>query len=57
MPGVAGDVDAEFSKLSVAYTAGGMTISASQQEAENISYSNTSTEDQDYWSLGLSFAF
>ena len=57
MPGVAGDVDAEFSKLSVAYTAGGMTISASQQEAENIAYSTTSTEDQDYWSLGLSFAF
>ena len=57
MPGVAGDVDAEFSKLSVAYTAGGMTISASQQEAENIAYSDTSTEDQDYWSLGLSFAF
>ena len=57
MPGVAGDEDAEFSKFSVAYTAGGMTISASQQEAENISYSTTATEDQDYWSLGLSFAF
>ena len=57
MPGVTDDVDAEFSKLSVAYTAGGMTISASQQEADNISYSATSTEDQDYWSLGLSFAF
>jgi outer membrane protein OmpU len=57
MTGVAGDVDAEFSKLSVAYTAGGMTISASQQEAENIAYGTTSTEDQDYWSLGLSFAF
>ena len=57
MSGVAGDEDAEFSKLSVAYTAGGMTISASQQEAENIAYSTTSTEDQDYWSLGLSFAF
>ena len=57
MPGVSNDVDAEFSKLSVAYTAGGMTISASQQEAENIAYSTTSTEDQDYWSLGLSFAF
>jgi len=57
MSGVAGDEDAEFSKLSVAYTAGGMTISASQQEAENIAYSDTSTEDQDYWSLGLSFAF
>ena len=57
MPGVAGDVDAEFSKLSVAYTAGGMTISASQQEAENIAYGAGSTQDQDYWSLGLSFAF
>ena len=57
MPGVANDVDAEFSKLSVAYTAGGMTISASQQEAENISYSTLAIEDQDYWTLGLSFAF
>ena len=57
MPGVAGDVDAEFSKLSVAYTAGGMTISASQQEAENIAYGTDSIQDQDYWSLGLSFAF
>jgi len=57
MSGVSSDVDAEFSKLSVSYTSGGMTITASQQEAENISYSTTSTEDQDYWSLGLSFAF
>ena len=57
MSGVTNDVSAEFSKISVAYTMGGMTISASQQEAENISYSTTSTEDQDYWSLGLSFAF
>ncbi|MDA7464670.1 porin [Candidatus Pelagibacter ubique] len=57
MPGVTNDVDAEFSKLSVAYTAGGMTISASQQEAENIAYGTASTQDQDYWSLGLSFAF
>jgi outer membrane protein OmpU len=57
MPGVTNDVDADFSKLSVAYTAGGMTISASQQEAENIAYGTASTQDQDYWSLGVSFAF
>ena len=50
-------VDAEYSKLSASYTAGGMTISATSAEAENISYTTGSTEDQDYWSLGLSFAF
>ena len=50
-------VDAEYSKIAVSYTAGGMTISASQQEAENISYTAAASEDQEYWSLGLSFAF
>jgi outer membrane protein OmpU len=50
-------VDAEYTSLSVSYTSGGMTITAKQQEAENISYSTTSTEDQDYWGLTLAFAF
>jgi len=50
-------VDAEYSKISAAYTSGGMTITAVTQEAENISYSTGSTEDQDYWGLTLGFAF
>ncbi len=50
-------VDAEYSQLSVSYTSGGMTITAKTQEAENISYTAGSTEDQDYWGLTLAFAF
>jgi outer membrane protein OmpU len=55
--GLAGSTDAEYDGLSVAYTAGGMTITAKSQEAENISHSTATNEDYDYWSLGLSFAF
>ena len=50
-------VDAEYSKISASYTAGGMTVTALTQEAENISYSAATTEDQDYWGLTLGFAF
>jgi outer membrane protein OmpU len=50
-------VDAEYSGVSVAYTSGGMTITAVSEEAENVSYSNTSTEDVDYWGLTVAFAF
>ena len=50
-------VDAEYSKLSASYTAGGMTITATSAEADNISYTTATREDRDYWSLGLSFAF
>jgi outer membrane protein OmpU len=50
-------VDAEYSKISASYTSGGMTVTAVTQEAENISYSTGSTEDQDYWGLTLGFAF
>ena len=55
--GAAGSTDAEYEGLSVSYTAGGMTITAKNQEAENISHSTNANEDYDYWSLGLSFAF
>jgi len=55
--GEASTVDAEYTKISASYTSGGMTITASQQEAENISYGTDSTEDQDYWGLTLAFAF
>ena len=55
--GEASTVDAEYTSISASYTSGGMTITATQQEAENISYGTGSTEDQDYWGLTLAFAF
>ena len=50
-------LDAEFSKLSVSYTSGGMTVSATSAEAKDAIHSSGATDDKDYWSLGLSFAF
>jgi outer membrane protein OmpU len=47
--------DEEFSQVSVAYTTGGLTVSASQTEAENMN--ETSGTEQSMWNLGLSFAF
>ena len=55
--GEASTVDAEYSKLSVAYTSGGMTVTAVSAEGENISYSTAAAEDVDYWGLTLAFAF
>jgi outer membrane protein OmpU len=52
-----GTEDAEFKSISASYTAGGMTISASMQDAENIDGSTTATKDQERWALSASFAF
>jgi outer membrane protein OmpU len=52
-----GAIDAEYSKISASYTAGGMTITAVNSEAQNISYTAAVAEDQDYWGLTLGFAF
>jgi outer membrane protein OmpU len=49
--------DAEYSAISASYTAGGMTISASMKDAENVAHGTGSNEDFEYWSLGASFAF
>jgi outer membrane protein OmpU len=51
------NTDAEYSALSASYTAGGMTISASMKDAENVAHGTGSNEDFEYWSLGASFAF
>jgi outer membrane protein OmpU len=48
------DFDEEFSQISVAYTTGGLTVSASQTEAENAT---TQGNEESLWNLGLSFAF
>ena len=49
--------DAEYEKLSASYTSGGMTVTATQATATDALHGTTTAEDQDYWSLGLSFAF
>ena len=48
--------DAEYTSISVAYTSGGMTISAGSQSAENAEGA-VADADVDYNYLGLSFAF
>ncbi len=49
--------DVETSRISASYTAGGMTISATMDEIENMDGSTTATQDQERWALGASFAF
>ena len=46
--------DEEFSQVSVAYTTGGLTVSASQTDAENVTTEGT---EEELWNVGLSFAF
>jgi len=53
----ASNVAAEFERLKVSYTSGGMTLTASQASGDNISYTTAATEDRDVWALGASFAF
>jgi outer membrane protein OmpU len=55
--GAAELTDAEYSKVSAAYTTGGMTFSANYQDGDNTSYTTAKTEDWEYYGLGLSFAF
>ena len=55
--GAAATSDAEYKQISASYTAGGMTVSVASQQAENLDYTNAANADQDYWSLGLAFAF
>jgi outer membrane protein OmpU len=49
--------DVETWIISAAYTAGGMTISASSAEIDNLAGSTAASEDQEKWALGVSFAF
>ena len=55
--GTAGDQTLETSGITVAYTAGGMTITGKMVEIENGDYSTNSAADAEYWALGASFAF
>jgi outer membrane protein OmpU len=49
--------DADFSIIKAAYTSGGMTITATMKDADNIAHGTGNTEDLEYWSVGASFAF
>ena len=49
--------DGEYESITAAYTAGGMTVTASMKDAANMDGSTTATQDRELWSLGLSFAF
>jgi len=55
--GTANDQDAEYTGVSVSYTAGGMTITGKMQEGENVDFSTNSQADVEYWFLGAAFAF
>ena len=47
--------DEEFDQISVSYTTGGMTLSFTQTGADAVG--NDSTDNQERWKLGASFAF
>jgi outer membrane protein OmpU len=49
--------DFETASLSASYTAGGMTISAAMQTADNMNGTTTATQDRERWALSASFAF
>ena len=49
--------DAEYEMVTVAYTSGGMTVTAKQASSTDALHGTTLLEDRDYWSLGLAFAF
>ena len=49
--------DAEYEKISASYTAGGMTITATMADGENVAHGTDANQDIEYWGLGLSFAF
>jgi len=49
--------EAEYEMVTVAYTSGGMTVTAKQASSTDALHGTTLLEDRDYWSLGLAFAF
>jgi outer membrane protein OmpU len=51
------DETASYDEVSVSYTTGGMTLSASMGEADNRDGTTTATMDNERWYLGASFAF
>jgi outer membrane protein OmpU len=51
------NIDAEYTRISASYTAGGMTISGNMSEMENGTHSTATAGDEEYVGLSVSFAF
>ena len=49
--------DEESTEYGATYTSGGMTLSGSMKDGENLSYTTATVEDREQWTLGASFAF
>ena len=49
--------DVETMSISAAYTAGGMTLSGSMSEIDNMDGTTAASQDRERWALDLSFAF
>ena len=49
--------DVETMMISASYTAGGMTLSGSMSEVDNLDGTTAASQDRERWALGLSFAF
>jgi len=50
-------VDAEYTRISASYTAGGMTVSGNMSEMENGTHTTAVAGDEEYVGLSVSFAF
>ena len=50
-------IDAEYTRISASYTAGGMTISGNMSEMEDGTHSTATAGDEEYVGLSVSFAF
>jgi outer membrane protein OmpU len=50
-------IDEEFEMISVSYTTGGMTLTASSKEADGLNNAAGGENQQGIWSLAASFAF
>ena len=49
--------DAEIDGISASFTTGGITLSASMVDGENLAFGTASAQDIEFFSLGASFAF
>jgi outer membrane protein OmpU len=49
--------DIEVQGASASYTSGGMTLSLAKYKADDVDMASTGSNDNEYWKLGLAFAF
>ncbi len=55
--GSTSDEDAKFNEISTAYTTGGITLSASYSQGENIGHGTASNQNLDYYNIATKFNF